>query len=145
MTIKEASEKWKISENTILKYLLQGYLFDLKIINNVIIIPDIQKPYIKKVKDNNIRAIDENIIAALEKNNYTNYVIMNIEPKLFIERIKVLEKDKKIYSSVTNPNYEETKDFVLSSEVGNNKTFNLHISPKLNITSQVGLVNVNKN
>ena len=91
MNIKEASEKWKVKEQTILTYIVKGYIFNLSIENNNIIIPNINKPYIKKWKKDNIHNIDKIILSSLEKVCYTNYKIIGITEEQFYERLKVLE------------------------------------------------------
>ena len=57
MNVKEASEKWRVSEDTVIKYIVKGYILDLSIENNSIIIPDIKKPYIKKWKNDKVSNI----------------------------------------------------------------------------------------
>ena len=38
MTIREAAKEWKVKEQTVLNYILEGYIYGLSIENNEIVI-----------------------------------------------------------------------------------------------------------
>lgn len=48
MTIEQAEKKWNVKSATILKYIEKGLIDNLSCKNNILILPDIPKPYIIK-------------------------------------------------------------------------------------------------
>lgn len=146
MTISEASKKWGVSEKTILIYIYKEYIFELSIENNRIIIPDFNKPYIKNLKDKEISVIDNAILKSLNELKYYNFKIANIDREIFIERMKTLERDGKIYTTNENPCYDSNINFIISSNINkNNNKKNIKLDIKNNATMQIGFINISKN
>ena len=143
MTILEAAKEWNVKEFTVLNYILKEYIFNLTVENNILNIPKTKKPHIKLCNSNDINKIDKEIYNAFIKNRYVNYKMLGISSDLFIERIKILEKEEKIFSKVEQPTYITNEDFSKSNS-WQYKT-EIKINPKLNATVQIGLFNVNKN
>ena len=48
MTVNEAASRWNVNVKTVVEYIVKGYIFDLTIENNRLILPDISKPKIIK-------------------------------------------------------------------------------------------------
>ena len=147
MTIREAAKEWKVKEQTVLSYILKGYIYNLTIENNEIVIPNIPKPHIKR-KPKTVAAQDNYILTAMNKEEYVNAKIMGIDQDKFEERLKALIKADKIF-----PKDEEKIDFIsnlafalCSTETLNRNikiTANMNIESllKVNATGQMGLVN----
>ena len=147
MTIQEAAKEWKVKEQTVLSYVLNGYIYGLTIENNEIIIPNIPKPHVKS-KPKTVTEYDRYILMAMNKECYVNAKIMGINQEKFKERLESLIKANKIF-----PKDEEKIDFIsnlpfalCSTETLNrniNITANMNIDSllKVNATGQIGLVN----
>ena len=143
MTIKEAANEWQVKELTVLNYILKEYIFNLTVENNIINIPKIKKPHIKLCNSNNINKIDKEIFNAFLNNHYINYKMIGISSDLFIERMRVLEKEGKIFPKVEQPTYISNEHFSKSNSWQYKKE--LKINTKLSATVQIGLINVNNN
>ena len=85
--------------------------------------------------------IDKIILYSIEKLLYTNYQIIGITKELFNERLKVLERENKIYPRTENPSYDSNIDFTIASRINNGVILNISVNPQLNISSQIGLIN----
>ena len=147
MTIQEAAKAGKVTENTVFNYIGKGYIYNLAIENNEIVIPNIPKPHIKR-KPKTVAEHDNYILTAMNKEEYVNAKIMNIEQNKFMERLQALIKANKIFSK-----NENVSDF--SSNIGfilvNSKEskVEIHINPKIEVAPklemntdiQIGLVN----
>ena len=147
MTIQDAAKSWRVSEKTILNYILKGYIYNLSIENNEIVFPDVLKPYIAK-KPKTIAEYDKYILTAMNKGLYVNAKIMDIEQDIFAERLDALIKANKIYPR-TNTKVDQTTNlsFVLCSvekkgiDVNITTNVNVESLAKVNATGQIGLVN----
>lgn len=145
MTIQEAAKEWKVKEQTVLNYILEGYIYGLSIENNEIVIPNIPKPYIN-TKPKTVAKQDNYILTAMNKEEYVNAKIMGIDQDKFEERLKALIKSKKIFPKIDNSvDYSSNLDFVLSSKDDKNFVFATSTDIKLTIENkvadQIGVVN----
>lgn len=145
MTIREAAKEWKVKEQTVLNYILEGYIYGLAIENNEIVIPNIPKPHIKR-KPKTVAEQDKYILTAMNKEEYVNAKIMDIDQEKFAERLEALIKSKKIFPKSDNSiDYSSNLDFVLSSKDDKNIVIapSIDIKPTLEIKAadQIGLVN----
>lgn len=79
MTVTEASQNWGVTENTVIKYLAKGFIYDLSIENDQLILPDIKRP---KIIPKNRRKVLSNIcqwiLESLEEREYINAKIIGI-------------------------------------------------------------------
>lgn len=137
MTISEAAKKWNIKPETIGEYIVKGYILNLQVDNNQIILPDIPIPRVVK-KPKTVQEIDYYIIKALNEVKYVSYSILGITQNRFEERLKALEKGGYIFKKEENCNdYSTNLNFILNAEK-TAKEYHLH----LNISPNFGLVNL---
>ncbi len=144
MTINDAAKKWDITPETVLKYIYKGLIPNLSIINNEIVLPDLPKPNITRKKLNKAHKIDEYLCETLSNLQYSNYIIADIEPAHFKERLEALIVSGKIFKNVDNPDYTSTSDFSITSK-SNTVSINPTISANINLTGQLGGININNN
>lgn len=145
MTIQEAAKEWKVKEQTVLRYILKGYIYNLTIENNEIVIPNIPKPHIKR----NPKTVDEQdnyILTDMNKEEYVNAKIMGIDQDKFAKRLEALIKSKKIFPKNDNSvDYSSNLDFVLSSKDDKNIVIapSIDIKPtiEIKVADQIGVVN----
>ena len=145
MTIREAAKEWKVKEQTVLNYILEGYIYGLSIENNEIVIPNIPKPHIKR-KPKTVAEQDNYILAAMNKEEYVNAKIMDIDQDKFEERLKALVKSKKIFPKSDNSiDYSSNLDFILSSKDDKKIVVapSIDIKPtiEIKVADQIGVVN----
>ena len=147
MTIQEAANRWHVKEQTVLSYVLNGYIYGLTIENNEIIIPNIPKPHVKP-KPKTVIEYDKYILTAMNKECYVNAKIMGISQEKFKERLESLIKANKIFPKDDEKNdFTSNLAFALSSTETLNRniniTANMNIDSllKVNATGQIGLVN----
>ena len=143
MNIETASKKWGVSTNTVLKYIYNGYILNLSIEENEIIVPNISKPYIIKGKINTIMKLDYSILKSLESIQYFNYKIAGVTDDLFKERLLILEEEKKIYRKTDTPNFASNIDFAIASLQTDDLKKDISLIT-INPTLQVGLMNIKK-
>lgn len=145
MTIQEAAKEWKVKEQTVLSYILKGYIYDLSIENNEIIFPKIPKPHIKG-KPKTINEYDNYILTAMNKGCYVNAKIMGIDQDKFAERIDALIKSKRIFpKDEKSIDYLSNISFVLSPKENKNIVIapSIDIKPtiEIKVADQIGVVN----
>ena len=147
MTIQEAAKEWKVKEQTVLSYILKGYIYNLTIENNEIVIPNIPKPHIKR-KPKTIAEQDNYILTAMNKEEYVNAKIMGIDQEKFAERLQALITANKIFSKNENvSDFSSNIGFILVNSKENKVEININpkieVAPKLEINTdvQIGLVN----
>lgn len=145
MTIREAAKEWKVKEQTVLNYILEGYIYGLSIENNEIVIPNIPKPHIKR-KPKTVAKQDNYILTAMNKEEYVNAKIMGIDQDKFAKRLEALMKSKKIFPKNDNSvDYSSNLDFVLSSKDDKNIVIapSIDIKPtiEIKVADQIGVVN----
>ncbi len=146
MKIDVAATQWGLTTTTVLKYIYKGYIPGLSIVNNEIVLPELPKPNTTRKKLNKADIIDDYLCETLSKLQYSNYLIANIAPDDFKDRLEALNKSGIILKKVDNPDYTSTLDFYLSSKsksISINPTINANVN--LNITGQMGGININKN
>lgn len=92
MTIKEASKNWGIKEETIGKYIVQGWFDCITCIGNTVILPDIPKPFTigQKPKDDSGRMLK--ILKACDKGEYISAYMLGISAENFQRLILTLTK-----------------------------------------------------
>ena len=132
MTIAEAAKKWKVREKTVWNYIEKGYIYDLSLKNNEIILPDIPKPYTQH-NARNVNSIYNAILYACNNKLYLNADILKIDKQDFITYIFELEKtgyiarkNQNINDMETTLNYIPTKKGTDAAEKQNN-TFNISL------------------
>lgn len=145
MTIREAAKEWEVKEQTVLNYILEGYIYGLSIENNEIVIPHIPKPYVKR-KPKTINEYDNYILTAMNKGCYVNAKIMGIDKDKFAERLEALIKSKKIFPKNDNSvDSSSNLDFVLSYKDDKNIVIapSIDIKPtiEIKVADQIGVVN----
>lgn len=145
MTIQEAAKEWKVKEQTVLSYILKGYIYNLTIENNEIVIPNIPKPHIKR-KPKTVAEQDNYILTAMNKEEYVNAKIMGIDQDKFAKRLEALIKSKKIFPQSDNSiDYSSNLKFVLLSKDDKNIVIapSIDIKPtiEIKVADQIGLVN----
>lgn len=145
MTIQEAAKEWKVKEQTVLSYILKGYIYNLTIENNEIVIPNIPKPHIKR-KPKTVAEQDNYILTAMNKEEYVNAKIMGIDQDKFAKRLEALIKSKKIFPKNDNSvDYSSNLDFVLLSKDDKNIVIapSIDIKPtiEIKVADQIGVVN----
>ena len=145
MTIREAAKEWKVKEQTVLNYILEGYIYGLSIENNEIVIPNIPKPHIKR-KPKTVAEQDNYILTAMNKEEYVNAKIMGIDQDKFAKRLEALIKSKKIFPKNDNSvDYSSSLDFVLSFKDDKNIVIapSIDIMPtiEIKVADQIGVVN----
>lgn len=145
MTIREAAKEWKVKEQTVLNYILEGYIYGLSIENNEIVIPNIPKPHIKR-KPKTVAEQDNYILTAMNKEEYVNAKIMGIDQDKFAKRLEALIKSKKIFPKNDNSvDYFSNLDFVLSFKDDKNIVIapSIDIMPtiEIKVADQIGVVN----
>ena len=145
MTIQEAAKEWKVKEQTVLSYILKGYIYNLTIENNEIVIPNIPKPHIKR-KPKTVTEQDNYILTAMNKEEYVNAKIMGIDQDKFAKRLEALIKSKKIFPQSDNSiDYSSNLKFVLLSKDDKNIVIapSIDIKPtiEIKVADQIGLVN----
>lgn len=145
MTIQEAAKEWKVKEQTVLRYILKGYIYNLTIENNEIVIPNIPKPHIKR-NPKTVAEQDNYILTAMNKEEYVNAKIMGIDQDKFAKRLEALIKSKKIFPKNDNSvDYSSNLDFVLSSKDDKNIVIapSIDIKPtiEIKVADQIGVVN----
>lgn len=145
MTIQEAAKEWKVKEQTVLSYILKGYIYNLTIENNEIVIPNIPKPHIRR-KPKTVAEQDNYILTAMNKEEYVNAKIMGIDQDKFAKRLEALIKSKKIFSQSDNSiDYSSNLKFILLSKDDKNIVIapSIDIKPtiEIKVADQIGLVN----
>ena len=94
MTVAEASQKWKVKKETVIKYIANDFIYDLSIENDQLILPDINKPkIIPKNRKRNVPNIYHWILQACENREYINAKIIGIGYGEFMDRIDQLVTD----------------------------------------------------
>lgn len=139
MTIQEAANRWGVKESTIWEYIGRGYIFNLSVDNNQIILPDIPKPYVKK---NLKRAstIDATIVDAIDKNLYVSYTSLGLSKEKFEERLRAIERKECIHKrNESCEDYSTNLNFTLDYDVAT-KHFNFTFAPT--IAPRMGLVTI---
>lgn len=142
MTISEAAKKWNVSEKTVFSYILKEYIPNLRLENNILLLPELKKPYIPNRKLKNVRDYEKAIIRALEKDYFINDKIVGVDLQTFSDRLKALESTKQIIARTEKEiDYSSNRDFYLNSN--RNKSINLNISPtiKIQVADKMGLIN----
>ena len=145
MTIQEAAKTWGVKERTVFDYILKGYIYNLLVEDNVIMIPSIPKPYVKR-KPKTIAEYDTYILNAMNKNEYVNAKIMGISQEKFEERLNALIKAIKIFSqSEGYVDYSSNIGFILAPEEGKNIVIapSIDIKPtvEVKVADQIGVIN----
>ena len=149
MTIAEAATKWDVTKATVYDYIDKGYIYGLYVENNIIMFPEIPKPYVKK-KPKTVNDQDKYILTTMNKDMYVNAKIMDMSEEKFKERIIALIKSNKIYiKKDADPSYASNLDFGLLSSAGNifsfslNPALTLDCSPsvEIKVADQIGLIN----
>ena len=150
MTVAEASQRWGLTENTIIKYLVKGFIYDISIENDQLILPDINKPLIVS---ENFKSISPNIyremLKACRDDKYINSKILKIDNDKFNAHIRQLVNEGHLIveSDIrdgTNIGYQITTkgmDFLKSKKVFN-FNFDITNNANVNITTNIGLVNI---
>ena len=136
MTISEAAQKWNVKSNTVLEYIVKGYILNLRADNNQIILPDIPAPRVKK-KPTKEDARNIYILNALNESQYVSYPILGITQEHFADRLKALEKSGCIFKRDENCNdYSTNMNFILNAENAA-KQYHLHFvfAPSLSALS----------
>ncbi|MBO5577484.1 MAG: hypothetical protein J5956_14480 [Ruminococcus sp.] len=113
ITITQASEHWKLSAKTIMNYVLEGVIGNLKVDNNILLLPKIRKPhYIGKNKLD----VNKEIIRATGKEEYIDSLLVHKEEKTFQEIIRQLIECKYLIDVNNNDNYSTNKGLSLGIE-----------------------------
>lgn len=156
MTIKQAEEKWDEKLKNIFEYIANGWIKDISINDNQIIIPDMPKPY--KIKSNPKRTasnIYKYILLACDSGEYIDSNFMsklNVTPgefKLCINELldkKIIRKNEDYKNDYSNIGFTLTldgidiaKNYTSSPTKLINKLSKFNIS--LNVITQIGIVN----
>ena len=145
MTIQEAAKAWGVNERTVFDYILKGYIYNLFVEDNVIMIPSIPKPYVKR-KPKTIAEYDTYILNAMNRNEYVNAKIMGISQEKFEERLYALIKAIKIFPQIEGyVDYSSNIGFILSPEEGKNIVIapSIDIKPtvEVKVADQIGVIN----
>ena len=145
MTIQEAAKAWGVKERTIFDYILKGYIYNLVVEDNLIMIPSIPKPYVKR-KPKTVAEYDTYILNAMNRNEYVNAKIMGISQDKFEERLKALTKSMKIFpQNEKQIDYSSNIGFILSSKEDKTLVFapSVDIKPtvEIKVADQIGVVN----
>lgn len=93
MTITEAAHLWNVKEETIIRYLTKGFIYDIYIEDEKLVLPEIKKPkVISKNQKRNTSNYYKWILQACDKNEYINAKLMGIDDEIFNSCINQLEK-----------------------------------------------------
>ena len=92
-------------------YLVKGYINNLSIKNNEIIIPDIPKPNINK-KAKGAKNIYKEILRVCCNGMYTNAKILNIDNQTFIAYLDNLEKEELICKKSNEKDGASTLNYI---------------------------------
>ena len=60
---------------------------------------------------------------------------------MFDERLKVLERENKIYPKTENPSYDSNIDFTIASSTNNGVVLNISCNPQVTFNGQIGIIN----
>ena len=102
ITITQASEHWELSAKTILNYVLEGVIGNVKADNNILQLQKIRKQhYIGKKKLD----VNREIIRATGNDEYIDGLLVHKEEKTFQEIIKQLIECKYLIDVDNNDNY----------------------------------------
>ena len=144
MTIQEAAKAWGVKEYTVFNYILKGYIYNLSIEANEIMIPNIPKPYVKR-KPKTIAEYDTYILNAMNRDGYVNAKIIGLDQEKFTERLIALIKENRIFpKDETVADYSSNLPFVLSSDIEKNVITiknELNFNFEAKIADQIGLAN----
>lgn len=139
MTIYEASKKWKISVETIIKHIALEEISNLKLEDNVIILPDIPKPHFTTIKKPVF--IYREILAAAQKGEYIDERVLHITKEEFRAYIQNLVNEN--YISTIHSEINSSSDYVLTMKgikyKENKKEFKVFLAEK--IVVPIGFMN----
>lgn len=144
MTIEQAEKKWNVKSATILKYIEKGLIDNLSCKNNILILPDIPKPYI--IKNGSNKTVEDayrHILKACNKKQYIDCFLLNISEEEFVTyrdslvAEKLLEKIKNAKVGTSNMGYIITQKGI--NAINTKKNIDITL---FNLSPKVGLINV---
>lgn len=144
MTIEQAEKKWKVKSSTILKYIGKGLIDNISCERNVLILPDIPRPYIvKKGSNKTVADTYRHILNACNKKQYIDCYLLNISEKEFVTYRDILVAEKLLGKVKNAQEGTSNIDYIITQEGINalNTKKNIDIT-LFNLSSKVGLINV---
>ncbi|GEM_PF-5880315 len=146
ISLDDASKRWNISKNTIIKYISEGVIANLKIENNRLLLPDINKPHYVGKRKSIIQS--KEIIRAVERSEYVDYLLLSISKKEFDAIMRWMINEKYLIETIPSKNHYDNRKVKLAPRVSSksihfpltiNATNSISVNNKLN--AQVGLAN----
>lgn len=139
MTILEGSANWGMSAETIIKHIALGEISNLRIEDNIILLPDIPKPHFTTLKKPIY--VYREILSAAQKGEYIDERILHITKEEFRAYIQNLVNEN--YISTIHSEINSSMDYVLTMKgtnyKENKKELQVFLAEKINIS--IGLIN----
>lgn len=154
MTIKEASQKWGLTENTICKYIAKEWFDGIYCEQNRVLLPEIPKPYKTTLKGNEtVERLLRTILKACNERRYLSAYMLGVSPAAFFDFIDTLKKEEMIEGEaqygasnmgfkITLKGIKESKKKKLSSPVLNINVQVSDINAQLVRVNKTGMVNL---
>lgn len=125
MTIEQAEKKWGVKSATILNYIEKGLIDNISCERNVLILPNIPKPYIIRNGSNKTVADTyRHILMACNKKQYIDSYLLNISEEDFVTyrdilvAEKLLGKVKDVHEGTSNIGYIITQEGIKALSKG---------------------------
>ena len=147
MTVNEAASRWNVNVKTVVEYIVKGYIFDLTIENNRLILPDISKP---KIIKGNYKKNSSNyykwILEACRDEHYINSEIIGIDEELFDSHVMQLVKEGFLIKNSanrtgTNIGYQITSCGIESLNSKKNINIPITVNFNFNVNTNIGAGN----
>ncbi len=114
MTVDEIARKWEVKPITVLDYIYHGYIPNLAIENNCLVLPDLPKLHILHGKAKTSSSIYRTILVVCNRCEYINANIFGITEDCFKSHLEVLEKNECIVYESQDVDYTSTNGWILT-------------------------------
>lgn len=116
MTLSDTKEKWKISYDTLCKWLEYGFIPQVELNNGVVTVGK-TKPYVpKKNTTITVESVRKYILTACENLEYIDFHIPFITQEQFTAILLQLEEKKYIQRNIPDADCTSNKQFIITED-----------------------------